>query len=121
MTDESALLAAEDELWRANREGDGGFYAKNLRDDALVVSKYGVASKEIIVATIGANRNPYVKTVLSDQRVLFITSDSALVTYKADVTALVAGKEVEFSVLASTVYARENDQWRGVLHQQSAL
>jgi uncharacterized protein (TIGR02246 family) len=118
---EKELLAAEEELWRANRAGDGAFYDTNLRDDALVVSKYGVAGKKEIVPVIQANRNPYVSTELSGQRVLAITDDSALVTYKADVTALVEGKEVSFAVLATSVYVKEGDRWRTVFHQQSAL
>jgi hypothetical protein len=118
---EKDLLAAEEEMWRANREGDGAFYEGHLRDDALLVSKYGVVSKQTVVPMIQANRNPYVKTVLSDQRVLPIADGSALVTYRADVTAATEGGEIEFSVLATSVYAREGDRWRGVFHQQTAL
>jgi ketosteroid isomerase-like protein len=115
------LVALEEELWRANREGDGAFYARALRDDALAVSRYGVMTKADAVPVIRENRNPYVKTELSDVRVLEVGADGALVTYRADVTALVEGREVDFAVLATTVYAREGDGWLVVLHQQSAL
>jgi hypothetical protein len=119
---EQTLLALEEEMWRANREGDSAFYDRMLRSDATLVSKYGVATKQEIVPLIQANRNPFIRTALSDQRVIEINAGSALITYRADYTALVEGVgEVDHSVLASSVYAREGDEWKSVFHQQSAL
>src|SRR5215212_11512100 len=118
MSIEKTLLDLEDEMWRANREGDGSFYERVLRDDALVVSQWGVAPKAAIVPGISKNDNPYVETELSDRKVLQITGDSALVTYKAEVTT---GAGVTFRLLATSVYAREGDEWRSVFHQQSPL
>ena len=118
MSIEKTLLDLEDEMWRANREGDGSFYERVLRDDALVVSKWGVAPKAAILPGVSKNDNAYVKTELSDRKVLRITDDSALVTYKAEVTN---AEGVTFEAFATSVYAREGDQWRSVFHQQSAL
>ncbi|MFD7652770.1 nuclear transport factor 2 family protein [Actinosynnema sp. NPDC059797] len=115
------LIRLEEELWRANREGDGAFYERSLRDDAVAVSQYGVMTKADAVSTIGANRNPYLKTELSGVRVLEVGADSAAVTYRVDVVALVEEREVEFSALVTTVCAREGDGWLVVLHQQSPL
>jgi uncharacterized protein (TIGR02246 family) len=121
MADEMALLEREEQMWRANREGDGDFYEKNLREDALVVSKYGVIDKKTGIPVIRANRNPYTKTILSNQKVISLTEDSALVTYKCDITARTEAGEIEFSVLATSVYVREDGQWLITLHQQTAL
>ncbi|MDX6250420.1 MAG: hypothetical protein QOF10_3780 [Kribbellaceae bacterium] len=121
MTVAETLLDLEEQMWRANREGDGAFYAKLLRDDALVVSKYGVMTKAQGIPVIEANHNPYVKTDLSDQKVLQLDENNALVTYRVDVTAVVQGNEVELPSYATSVYTREGDQWRGVFHQQTAL
>jgi uncharacterized protein (TIGR02246 family) len=115
------LTELEERMWRANREGDGAFYAGLVRDDALVVSRYGVMGKDQIVAGIQANRNPYVKTELSEFRVVELGEDSALITYRAQVVALVNGSETELSVYATSVYVREGDSWRNAFHQQSAL
>jgi hypothetical protein len=62
MTVTETLLELEDQMWRANREGDGSFYAHWLRDDALAVSKYGIIDKAAAVPGIQANHNPYLKT-----------------------------------------------------------
>jgi hypothetical protein len=121
MTVTETLLGLEERMWQANREGDGAFYAELLRDDALVVSKYGVMTKAQGIPVIQANQNPYIKTVLSDQKVIELDENNALVTYRVDVTALVQGNEVELPSYATSVYTREGDQWCGVFHQQTAL
>ncbi|GAB3433119.1 nuclear transport factor 2 family protein [Flindersiella endophytica] len=115
------LIELENDMWRANREGDGAFYATALRDDALVVSKYGVMGKDQIVPVIQANRNPYVKTDLSEHRVIELDANNAVLTYHAHVVAEVQGKEVELPSYATSVYTREGDGWRIVFHQQTAL
>jgi Domain of unknown function (DUF4440) len=121
MTTETELRALEADMWTANSAGDGHFYDTALRADAIVVSRYGVLGKAEIVPGIQRNHNPYLRHKLSDQRVMEVSSDSALITYRADVTALVDGEEVDFAVLATSVYAREDGIWLCVLHQQSAL
>ncbi len=117
----ATLLALEELLWQANRDGNGSFYAELLRDDALVVSKYGVMTKSQGIPVIEANHNPYLKTDLSERKVIQLDENNALVTYRVDVTALVDGAEVELPSYATSVYTREGDQWRGVFHQQTAL
>jgi hypothetical protein len=115
------LLELEERMWQANRNGDGAFFAELLREDALVVSKYGVMTKAQGIPVIQANQNPYVKTDLSEQKVIQLDENNALVTYRVDVTAVVQGKEVELPSYATSVYIRELAQWRGVFHQQTAL
>jgi hypothetical protein len=97
------LLELEERMWRTNRNGDGAFFAELLREDALVVSKYGVMTKAQGIPVIQLDEN------------------NALVTYRVDVTAVVQGKEVELPSYATSVYTREGAQWRGVFHQQTAL
>jgi hypothetical protein len=97
------LLELEERMWRTNRNGDGAFFAELLREDALVVSKYGVMTKAQGIPVIQLDEN------------------NALVTYRVDVTAVVQGKEVELPSYATSVYIRELAQWRGVFHQQTAL
>ncbi|GAA2575860.1 hypothetical protein GCM10010399_01800 [Dactylosporangium fulvum] len=122
MTDVSAiLLALERDLWRANREGDADFYRATLTDDALLVSRFGAAPKTVVVPMIAANRNPFVRTELSDQQVRFLGPTAALVTYRADYTARVDGVDVDLSVLATTVYVERDGQWLVTLHQQTPL
>ncbi|MFC0113807.1 nuclear transport factor 2 family protein [Kibdelosporangium aridum] len=119
MSIEQTLLDLEEELWRANREGDGAFYDKVLRDDALGVSKFGVYDKSGAVKLISINDNPFTRSKMSDAKVLLINDTAALVTYKTDYTALIDGTKHDFTALATTVYSLEDGEWRAVLHQQS--
>ncbi|MBY8338874.1 nuclear transport factor 2 family protein [Streptomyces spinosirectus] len=122
MSDIAKLLSAlEEELWRANRAGDGTTYERLLRKDALLVSRFGTADKERIVPLIEANRNPFVRSELSDRQVRVLSPDSALVTYRVQYTARTDQGDVDHTALATTVYSREDDAWRVVLHQQTPL
>lgn len=118
MTVETELTELEQQIWAANRAGDGGTYERLLRADALLVSRFGVATKDQIVPMIQRNENPFERTELSDQRVVEVSPDSALITYRADVTTA-AG--LSFSVLATSVYARADGSWRLALHQQTVV
>jgi hypothetical protein len=119
MSIEQTLLDMEDELWRANREGDGAHYDTMLRDDALGISKFGVLDKPAAVKGINVNNNPFTRSRMSDPTVIRINETAALITYQADYTALIDGTEQDFSSLATTVYSLEDGEWRVVLHQQS--
>ncbi|AOW88230.1 nuclear transport factor 2 family protein [Streptomyces olivaceus] len=118
---ENLLSALEEELWRANRDGDGTAYERLLREDALLVSHFGTAGKERIVPLIEANHNPFVRSELSDRQVRLLSPDSALVTYRVEYTARTDQGDVDHAALATTVYSREDDAWLVVLHQQTPL
>src|SRR5437667_12880824 len=115
------LIELEERLWKANREGDGQFYADNLRDDALGVSRFGVVTKEQVVPLITVNRNPFVRSETSDHRVVQLTEDSAFITYKVSYTAALPDGEQDFTSLVTSVYTREGDRWLVVLNHQTAL
>jgi len=121
MTTTETLLELEERMWQANREGDGAFYGQYLREDAFAVSKYGTMDKAQAVSLVSANQNPYLKTELSDQRVIQLDEDNAIVTYRVDVTALVQGNEMQLPAYASTVWNRSGGEWRAVFFQHTAL
>lgn len=113
------LLDKERELWDANVAGDGAFYAKALRDDALAVSPWGVLGKEAVVAAVNANRNPYTGYRLSDPVALPLGHDAAVLTYRAEVDGENEGGLFTHTVYATSAYARADGDWRSVFHQQS--
>ncbi|TDO49992.1 uncharacterized protein DUF4440 [Kribbella sp. VKM Ac-2527] len=121
MTITETLLELEERMWQANREGDAAFWAQYLRDDAFGVSKYGTLDKAQAVSLAAANENPYLKTELSEQRVIQLDDDNAIVTYRVDVTALVQGNEMQLPAYASTVWNRSGGEWRAVFFQHTAL
>jgi uncharacterized protein (TIGR02246 family) len=121
MTLEQTILDLEDEMWRANREGDGDYYARCLTDDAMVVSRFGVMGKDQIVAGITANRNPFVRSAIHDPKVFALGDAAALITYRATYTALIDGAEQDFTTLSTSVYVLIDGQWRSKFHQQTPM
>ncbi|TDD48482.1 nuclear transport factor 2 family protein [Kribbella antibiotica] len=121
MTATETLLELEDQLWRANREGDGSFYAHWLREDALAVSKYGIIDKAAAVPGIQANHSPYLRTPRTDEKVIIVDENTAVITYRVEVTVLLDGQEAQFPSYASTVWNNTSGDWRVVFHQQTAL
>ncbi len=81
------LLDLERKLWDANVAGDGEFYAKILRDDAVVVSPWGTMTKEQAVPGITANHNPYTRYEITEPLELPLGRDGGLITYGSRCTA----------------------------------
>jgi hypothetical protein len=115
------LSGLEDLLWKANREGDGAFYQRYLRDDAIAVTRFGIIDKATAVPGITANRNPYLKTDRSEQRVIVVDEHTAIVTYHVAVTVLVDGNEVQAPSSATSVWTNISGEWLVAFHQQTAL
>jgi hypothetical protein len=73
-----------------SRNADAGFYRGYLTDNALIVSRFGVLDREQILRQFaGGNVNPFLSTVIEDPRVVVLDDDSALLTYKATIEALI--------------------------------
>jgi uncharacterized protein (TIGR02246 family) len=115
------ILRLEDEIWAANRRGDGSYYQRYLTDDATAIATFGVFDKAAIVEQVAQNVVPYTSTRLSGQQVMLLGEDSALITYRADIEALQEGKPFSFSVYATSVWRRDRDGWRVRLHQQTPI
>ena len=116
------LLELERKLWDANLAGDGEFYAKLLRDDAVVVSPWGTMTKEQAVPGITANHNPYTRYEITEPLELPLGPDGGLITYRVEVHGKSdAGEPFSHTVFATSAYAREGGDWRAVFHQQTLV
>jgi len=122
---EKELIALEEQQWKANREADGEFYRRYCADDFIIVSTFGVLTKDQVLAQFErGNVNPFLRTDMEDPRVLVLGEDSALLSYKETIEASVdaeGGARRTFSIYATTVYRRTSDGWRFVFHQQTPL
>jgi ketosteroid isomerase-like protein len=115
------LLDLERQLWDANVAGDGEFYGKLLRPDALAVSPWGTIDYDTAVAGISVNRNPYTGYELTDEHALALGPDAGLLTYQARVDGQRSdsGESFSHTVYATSVYVREDGRWRSAFHQQT--
>jgi hypothetical protein len=114
MEDIAATLSAlKDQALTATRERDQEFYRGYLADDAVAVLPAGVFGKEDVIASLGASQVPFQSSKIEDTRVRVLGPDTGIVTYRATLATGV--------MLVTTVYARRDGTWQGVLYQQTPL
>ena len=110
------LEALERRGWEALSGPDGAaFYANLMADDGVMVFPGMTLDRTRTLRAIAAER-PWSSFELTDLRVIEGGPDSAFVVYRA-----VAQRPGESTYRArmSTAYARREDRWRLVLHQQT--
>ena len=113
------LLTLEEKGWKAlatDQKTARAFYAEVLHDDALMLFPGGMRleGKDAILAALAAQ--PWQRYDLSETQVIDL-GDAGVLVYR--VTAVRAGAQ-PYTALVSSTYAREDDGWRLIVHQQTA-
>jgi len=119
MTSNGITDLAEAPLEEFERElaaGDGATYAHRLREDALVVVPQRVLDKAETIAEIDA-AGGWDGFEIDRVREDLLSEDSAVVTYRIQAHR----GAFEYSAWLSSVYTRDADGWRLLLHQQTPL
>lgn len=120
MSTREDLLNREHEAWRAlstDGETAARHYETTLADDVLMLLPGGLVIDErqdVIDSMRGA---PWDRFDISEERVLELGEDAAVVAYRA--TAHRSGEPYE--ALFNSTYVRRNGDWRLVLHQQTPV
>jgi hypothetical protein len=117
MTRINDLLDIEHEFWKANLAGDSATFDRLLRDDALGVSPWGVADKSQVVALIKANENPYHAYEISEPRLVELTDESAVLTYKVHVEGSRGDTPFTIDFFATSAYVDQDGTWLGAFSQ----
>jgi ketosteroid isomerase-like protein len=97
--------------------GDGDTYREVLLDDAIVVVPGMVLDKEACAAAIDA-AGRWGETTLDDPALVQPTADVAVLTYRFTGRR---GSADPYVAVMTSVYARRDETWRLVLHQQTPL
>ena len=108
------LLALEREFWT----GDADFYRRNLSDHAVMVfpEPAGVMTRDQVLETIGSAPR-WAEVQLEEPRVVTLTSETAILTYKA--TARREGDTTPYVALVSSVYVNGDGRWKLAFHQHT--
>jgi ketosteroid isomerase-like protein len=107
------LLAIE----RALGGGDGDAYRAHLTDDAVVVVPGAAITREQTAHAIDATPG-WDDFEISDDKLVQLTPDSALITYRWRSSR---GDET-YEALMSSVYVKQPDgEWKLALHQQTPV
>lgn len=118
MTDDltAALLAMEHGFWGAATDPD--FYRDNMADEAVMVFPYGVGpmDKAMVIYAIGVSDEEWVSYDISGVRVVPISDDAGVITYK------VAAERTDgapFKAFIASTYVRRDGRWLLMFHQQT--
>jgi hypothetical protein len=118
---ESDLVAMERASWIAWKGHDAKFFADFLSEDHVEVHGYGVTSKAEVVAGVGGTACTVESYALNQFRFRRVSSNAALLVYRAEQTTTCGGNPVPSPVWATSVYAKRNGRWVNVLYQQTPL
>ncbi|GAB2862231.1 hypothetical protein GCM10022221_72590 [Actinocorallia aurea] len=117
---ESFLRELEQLFWDARRDGDGEFYARMLRADAVFAGVDGLAGKDAVVARVAAGPEPFQDAGLTEVEFGWLGADAAYLAYRGGYTALPPGGEKrDLDVAVTSVYAREGGMWLLVLRHET--
>ncbi len=116
---EATLLELERRGWDSLCAGTGAeFYGEIMTSDALMVLANGAVMDREAVAESLADAPPWRTYTIRDVRLATAGRDGAALVYVG--TAYRDADEPAFVGVMSSVYVREDDQWRLALYQQTS-
>ena len=114
----NSIIGAEQQFWEALKNKDAKFLDANVPDDLVTVSMFGVLGKAVVIDLFSKMPCEVKSVTLTDFKVTFYTSETALLTFKGATDGTCAGKAVP-TVWASAVYVKRHDRWLKVSHQET--
>ncbi len=112
------IIATEKKLWEAWKNKDVKPFKANLTADSVMIGENGVSGKDDAVKEL-ANMPCDVKSYeLTDFKVTFLNSGTALLTYKGKAEGTCAGTAIP-TVWSSSVYVNRGGRWMAAAHQES--
>jgi hypothetical protein len=113
------LQETERKLWL----NDAALYETHVLEDGLLVfPETGVISRDVAISAIrqeNTEGRKWAEVHFENVHVLALTSDVAILTYKA--IARWQHETGNYTTLASSVYVKRGNNWKLALHQQSPL
>ena len=96
------MIATEKKLWEAWKNNDSKPFKAYLSADSVMIGDAGVSNKAASLKEMSTMKCEVKSYELSDIKVTFFNSDSALLTYKGTQDGTCAGQTVPPSVWASS-------------------
>ncbi len=117
------LVAKEKFAWQAWVDGDGEAYRNLLTEDAVfVVAGAGITTgREAVVADVNNNNCEIENLEFSDFKLRKLSPDIAVLTYNATSDTTCEGQRLPSAVYSTTVYVRQEGEWRTTSYQETAL
>lgn len=113
------LLAIEHDGWRSLCDGTGDrFYADLMTEDGVMVLAHGQTMDRSEVAVSLAQAPPWHTYAITQERLIPLGSDAAVLLYSATATR---GDEPPFTALMTSVYVRRGAGWALACYQQTPV
>ena len=113
------IVSTEKKLWEAWKAKNSKAFQTYLSADSVMVGDAGVANKTEAVKEIEGMGCDVKSYELSDIKVTFLTSEAALITYKAAQDATCNGQAAPPVVWASSAYVKRGGKWFAASHQET--
>ena len=114
-----AFVALESEVWDALRRGDAEEDTRLLAEDFLGVYPSGFAGRSDHAGQL-ANGPTVAEFELHDARLMVLSGNDVLLSYRADWRRLSAGENGPLeSMYVSSIWSRRSGQWLNVFSQDS--
>lgn len=119
---EADLMSREKKVWEAIKNKDWESFGGYLTDDQIYVGSQGVMNKQ---ASIESLKNSLKDVTVSDAsltdfKTLMLDKDAAIVTYMANMTGTMNGKELPpMPQRNSSVWVNRGGKWQVIFHQDT--
>jgi hypothetical protein len=113
------IIATEKKLWEAWKNKDMKPFRANIAADAVMIGDSGVADKKASLSAMEGMACDVKSYELSDIKVTFLNSSTAIITYKSAQDATCAGQAVPPVVWSSSVYVMRGGRWFAASHQET--
>ena len=120
MATEDELLDLERAAWEALSSGGDAaatFYERVLAREVLMLFPGGMVIDDRRAVIDSMRGEPWSSYQLSDERVVELSDDCAVVAYRGHATR----RDTEYSALFTSTFVREDGQWRLAVHQQTPV
>ena len=113
------IIATEKKLWEAWKNKDMKTFKANLSADAIMIGDSGVADKKTAMTAMEGEACEVTSYELSDIKVTFLSSSTAVMTYKSAQDATCGRQKVPPVVWSSSVYVMRGGRWYAASHQET--
>jgi Domain of unknown function (DUF4440) len=113
------IIAIERQAWEAWKRKDGAFFRSTLLPNAAYVSGTGLSTREEIAKGMETDTCKVDGYILRNQEVHSVSSEVALLTYRAMSDVTCGDRSVHADAWSSTLYVRDGDSWKVSFHQET--
>ena len=102
-------------------KGDVETLEKQTADDYTFINLYGqMSDKSQMISNFKTGKTKLTANDVSDMKVR-VYGNTAVVTGKADVAGVMAGKDTKGQIMFTRVYVKKGGQWQSVAFQQTRV